>query len=189
MATPKLVEEVGLLVSNAYPDDSGQNIVRLPRDTFQQLDVRPGHLIKITGEKTTIATAKAIKKADPNPTTIRIDGFARENAGADVGECVRVQRAVEVRDAETVTFELTEPDTVEFEPPETDLEDLGINANGVVHEQVVDRVLSIEDVVPIMPDNDSSRRAVVLTTTETEPEAPVYIRESTDVVLNDSTQS
>ncbi len=186
MATPKLVEEVGLLVGKSYPDDSGRNIVRLHRDTFQQLDVPPGRPVEITGKQTTIATAEEMKKADPNPATIRMDGFVRENVGVDVDESARVQRASGIPDADTVTFERTASNAVTFDLPDTGLEDLGTDATEVIHRQVRNRYLSRRDIVPIMPDDESANRAVVLTVTETNPEAHVYINDSTEIALTES---
>lgn len=179
MATPELVEEVGLLVAKAYPDDSGLNVARLHRNTLQQLDVRPGRPVEITGERTTIATAKEMKKTDLDPATVRIDGFVRENAGVGVGECLRVQRAVGVSAAETITFEL----------PETGLEELGTGASGVVQRQVVDRFVSIGDVVPVVADPGSGGRAIPLTVVETDPGAPVLVGDSTVVNLIEPDQA
>lgn len=175
MATPELVEEVGLLVAKAYPDDSGLNVARLHRNTLQQLDIRPGRPVEIIGDRTTIATAKEMKKTDLDPATVRIDGFVRENAGVDVGECLRVQRAVGVSTAETITFEL----------PETGLEELGTGASGVVQRQIVDRFVSIGDVVPVVADPGSGGRALPLTVVETDPGAPVLVGDSTEVDLTE----
>lgn len=179
MGTPELVEEMGLLVAKAYSDDSGLNVARLHRNTLQQLDLRPGRPIEITGEKTTIATAKEMKKTDLDPATVRIDGYIRQNAGVDEGECVRVQRAVNVSSAGTVTFEL----------PETGLEEVGTETSGLVHRQVVDRFISIGDVVPVVADPESGGPAIPLTVIETEPEAPVLIKDSSEVTLTKPDQT
>lgn len=187
MATPKLVEETALLVGQGYPEDKGQNTVRLHQDTFQQLDVPPGMPIEITGEQTTVASTKPMKKADRNPETIRMNGFVRENAGVDKGECVRVQRFVGGPDADAVTFKRTTPDEVTVELPETDIDDLGAEAREVIHRQVQDRLLTFGDVVPVRPDDGG--KAVLLTVADTTPEAPIYVTDSTELAINESDQA
>ncbi|WP_227380495.1 hypothetical protein [Haladaptatus halobius] len=187
MATPTISGEVALLVGQGYPDDKGQNIVRLHRETFQQLDVPPGMPVEITGEQTTVATTKPMKKADRNPATIRMNGFIRENAGVDKGECVSVQRFVGGPDADTITFNRTTPDEVTVTLPETNLEDLGVEARKVIHRQVQNRLLTLGDVVPVQPDDGG--KAVLLTVSDTQPEAPVYITDSTEIILGESDQT
>lgn len=179
MATPELVDEMGLLVAKAYPDDSGLNVARLHRNALQQLDVRPGRPVEVRGAQTTMATAREMKKTDLDPATVRLDGFVRENAGVDVGECVRVQRAEGVSPAEQITFEL----------PETGREELATGAEGLVRRQVLDRYVSGGDVVPVVADPERGGPAIPLTVLETLPEAPLVVRDSTDVTLRESGSS
>lgn len=173
LATPELVEAVPLFVAKAYPADSGLNVARLHRNTLQQLDVAPGRFVEIQGERTTVVTAKELKRTDLDPATVRLDGFGRENAAVDVGECVRVERAEGVSYADLVMFELSD----------RGIEELGTGASGVVGRQVTDRVVSTGDVVPVVADPNGGGRAIPLSVLETEPGAPVVIDEATEVVL------
>lgn len=179
MATPEIVEEVGLIVANAYPDDSGLNVARLHPNTLQQLNLKPGNPVEITGEQTTVATAKELKPTDLNQTSLRIDGFVRQNAAIDVGECARVQHAEKVSFAEQVTLEL----------PEAGVEELGTEASGLVRRRVVDRFVSVNDVVPVVADPETGGPAIPLAVIKTKPDASVVVQDSTEIILTRPDQS
>jgi transitional endoplasmic reticulum ATPase len=179
MATPGLVEEVGLIVTKAYPDDSGLNVARLHPETLQRLNLEPGRPIRITGERTTVATAEESKKTDLDQATVRLDGFVRQNAGTEVDQCVRIERAEAVSPARRVSFEL----------PETGVEELGTEASGLIRRQVADRFVSAGDVVPVVADSGSGGPAIPLTVVETEPDGPVVVQESTEIGLEEPEQA
>ena len=173
MATPELAEEMGLLVTKAYPDDSGKNIVRLHQQTLQQLDIQPGAPVGLTGAETTVATAQELKKADLDPASIRMDGFVRQNAGVEVEDCVRVQRAEALQHLNHITFELSE----------TAAEQLGTEATGLVHDQIEDRYVSTGDTVPVVADPERGGPALPLTVIDTDPQSPGIIHSGTTVNL------
>ena len=93
--TDQLVEErtLTLRVAEALPKDAGRGLARLdPRD-LAQLGVAVGDVVAITGTRTTVARATPAHKEQRGQALIQMDGILRANAGAGLGDRVRVQRA------------------------------------------------------------------------------------------------
>lgn len=93
--TDQLVEErtLTLRVAEALPKDVGRGLARLdPRD-LAQLGVAVGDVVAISGTRTTVARATPAHKEQRGQALIQMDGILRANAGAGLGDRVRVQRA------------------------------------------------------------------------------------------------
>ncbi len=99
MANP----EVKLKVAEAIQDDINKGIVRLDSSYMRELDIRPGNIVAIKGERTTVAIADRSLPGDIGLNIIRMDGLIRRNARTTIGEQVRVQKA-EVHEAKRVTI-------------------------------------------------------------------------------------
>lgn len=87
------MSEIQLRVGDAKQRDVGRGIARLDQSTMQKLGISAGDVIEITGKRTTSAIAWPAYSEDQNRGIIRIDGFARKNAGVAINEYVVVKPA------------------------------------------------------------------------------------------------
>ncbi|MFB6109674.1 MAG: AAA family ATPase [Halodesulfurarchaeum sp.] len=93
---------VEAVLTDARPRDAGRGVIRLPRSLMRELGVLSGESVQVEGDSTTVARAWPARKS-LDSGRIRADGELRANAGAAVGDRVRI-RPVELRAAETVTL-------------------------------------------------------------------------------------
>lgn len=99
MTTP----EIKLKVAEAIQDDVNKGIVRLDSSYMRELDIRPGNIVEIKGERSTVAIADRSLPGDIGLNIIRMDGLIRRNGRTTIGEQVRVRKA-EVHEAKRVTI-------------------------------------------------------------------------------------
>ncbi|RME31842.1 AAA family ATPase [Candidatus Woesearchaeota archaeon] len=99
MANP----EVKLKVAEAIQDDINKGVVRLDSSYMRELDIRPGNIVEIKGERATVAIADRSLPGDIGLNIIRMDGLIRRNARTTIGEQVKVRKA-EVHEAKRVTI-------------------------------------------------------------------------------------
>ncbi|MGM0605742.1 MAG: AAA family ATPase, partial [Halobacteriota archaeon] len=103
---------VDLTVRSAEKRDAGRGIARLPSSTMRSIGVLSGDTVVIEADRTTVAK---VWPGGPGAEggTIQIDGDTRSNAGASIGETVRVYKE-SVDDARSVVLsapeELTDAD-------------------------------------------------------------------------------
>ncbi len=92
--------EVKLKVGDLSADrmDYGRGIARLSTRFMKELGIKEGDYIEIEGKRKTVAIAVRAYPSDVGLDIIRIDGLTRRNAGAGVGEVVKV-RPAEVKEA------------------------------------------------------------------------------------------
>ncbi len=96
------VPEVKLKVAEAIQDDVNKGIVRLDSSYMREMDIRPGNIVEIRGERATVAIADRALPGDIGLNIIRMDGLIRRNARTTISEQVRVRKA-EVHEAKKVT--------------------------------------------------------------------------------------
>lgn len=87
------MSEIQLRVGDAKQRDVGRGIARLDQSTMQKLEISAGDVIEITGKRATSAIAWPAYSEDQNRGVIRIDGFARKNAGVAINEYVAIKPA------------------------------------------------------------------------------------------------
>jgi transitional endoplasmic reticulum ATPase len=92
---------VELTVRGAEKRDAGRGIARLPEAARRRLGVLSGDSVVVAGEETTVAKVWPGRGSLPDGS-IQIDADTRANAGAKIGETVRVS-AIDVDDAEAIT--------------------------------------------------------------------------------------
>jgi transitional endoplasmic reticulum ATPase len=97
------VSEVSLNVAEAIQADVGQGKARIDTQTRVELDLSPGDIIRIEGEKVSAAVVWRVLSEDENSGIIRIDGLVRKNVGAALGDPVSVTRA-DVKPAKKVVL-------------------------------------------------------------------------------------
>ena len=79
---------LSLRVAKAIPSDVGHGRARVPFDN--DLGLKPGDVIEISGERNTAAIVWRCRPEDANLGVIRIDGIIRKNAGVSLGDRVTI---------------------------------------------------------------------------------------------------
>jgi transitional endoplasmic reticulum ATPase len=173
------MKEAKLKVAKAYPNDSGRDIARLEPYIFVRLDIEAGDIIEIEGNDVAAAKVWHSDSEDPDEDIVRIDGFTRSNADADLGEKVTVRKA-ETADAKKVVLAPPEGASVQFES----------GASDMVKRQILKRPIVQGNVVPVMsstnhPSMRSPGQAIPLIAAQAEPDGTVMMTEDTEVVLRE----
>lgn len=97
-----------LRVAEARARDANRGIVRIDSDVMRQLSLASGDVIEITGAKKTVALVWPGYEGDSGKGLIRMDGYARNNAGVSIDDQVTVKK-ITVKTAERLVFGFTEP--------------------------------------------------------------------------------
>ncbi len=90
METPP---QIKLKVMEAVQDDVNRGLVKVDSNFMKQIDVSPGDVVEIKGERRTAAIVDRGYPGDIGLNIIRMDGNIRKNARTTVGEIVTVQKA------------------------------------------------------------------------------------------------
>ena len=94
---------ITLRVAEALPKDVGRGLVRLDPQNLDQLGVRIGDVVQITGKRATVARAMPAYADQRGQGLIQIDGILRLNAGAGLDERVTIER-VKTQPARSLTL-------------------------------------------------------------------------------------
>ncbi len=111
-----------LKVSEALIEDVGKGLARIDHEDMKALNVVPGDIIEIDGNKKAVARITGSPNGCCGKKLIQIDGITRENAHVSIGDTVRV-RKVPRKTAVTVVL-----GPLDFEAPlphESELERFG----------------------------------------------------------------
>ncbi len=95
---------IKLKVVEAVQDDVNKGIVRIDSAYMRRIGVRPGDVVEITGQRTTLAIVDRAYPGDVGLNIIRMDGITRRNARTSIGELVTVRRAEGVQEARRVVI-------------------------------------------------------------------------------------
>ncbi len=112
-----MAEEMTLKVAEALQSDVGHGRARIDTSTRVALNLEPGDIIEISGNKTTAAKVFRVNQDDEGISIIRIDGLVRKNAGISIGDKVVVRKA-EMQPANTVAISplISENHRIRFGP-------------------------------------------------------------------------
>ena len=99
----KGAKELNLKVAEAVQDDVNKGIVRVDSSLISEIGVRPGDIVEIEGEQSTVGIVDRAYPGDIGLNIIRMDGLTRRNAKTGIGEIVKVRKA-EVKEAKKVTI-------------------------------------------------------------------------------------
>ncbi|VVB91186.1 VCP-like ATPase [uncultured archaeon] len=175
------MDEIMLSVAKAYPNDSGRGIARLDPHTMMVLQLTPGDIIEIEGKKRTSAKVWRADRIDWDQDIIRIDGFIRQNAGAGIGDNVKVKKT-EVKIANKVVLAPPEGTSIQF----------GGEAEEMVKRQIMKRSIVKGDIIPVMSTMAHpflgrvvTGQTIPLIAIEAEPEGIILVTESTDIKLRE----
>ncbi|MHC1575080.1 MAG: CDC48 family AAA ATPase [Candidatus Methanogasteraceae archaeon] len=167
------MNELQLTVAKAYPKDAGRGMARLDPYILQALQLSPGDIIEITGRKSTGAKVWRADRQDWGQETIRIDSYVRQNAGAGIGEPVKIKPA-NVKEAERVVFAPPQGSEIQFGP----------DADAIVKHQLFKRPVLLGDTMPILTTpSPFGGQTIPLIVTETVPEGMVLVDKRTEVIL------
>jgi transitional endoplasmic reticulum ATPase len=95
--------EVKLRVVEAIQDDVNKGIVRIDSAFMREIDLRPGDIVEIEGQRKTVAIADRALPGDIGLNHIRMDGLCRKNAQTGIGETVKVRKA-DVKEAKKLVI-------------------------------------------------------------------------------------
>ena len=167
MARKEKQGEFAVRVAEARTPDVGRGFVRIDPVVAQREGLEPGDAVEIRGaERTTTALLWPGYPDDRGTGLIRMDGFLRRNAGAGIGDTVRVSR-VELKRAEAIVLVPRSGVTL-------------TNAEGFLRSQFEGRVLRKGDIVEIA----IMGRRLAFEVLRTEPaNAPVLSGEQTEFAL------
>ncbi|GAG09700.1 unnamed protein product, partial [marine sediment metagenome] len=94
-------KELKLKVAEAIQDDVNKGIVRVDSNFMKEIGVRPGDIVEIEGERSTVAIVDRAYPGDIGLTIIRMDGLTRRNAKTSIGEQVNIKKGA-VKEAKKV---------------------------------------------------------------------------------------
>ncbi len=96
-------EEIKLKVMEAVQDDVNKGIVKIDSNFMKQIEVNPGDIVEVKGERATAAIVDRAYPGDIGLNIIRMDGNIRKNSRTSIGEMVTVRKA-EVKPAVKVSI-------------------------------------------------------------------------------------
>jgi len=99
---------INLKVAEAIQEDVNKGIVRLDSSYMREIDVRPGNIVIIEGERKTVGITDRALPGDIGLNYIRMDGLLRRNAKTTIGEQVKVYKA-EISEAKKVIIAPARP--------------------------------------------------------------------------------
>jgi transitional endoplasmic reticulum ATPase len=88
-----MAQFVKLKVAEAIQDDVNKGVVRFDSNFIHQLDMKPGDIVEIEGERKTVSIVDRAYPGDIGLNVIRMDGLVRRNARTGIGEYVQVRKA------------------------------------------------------------------------------------------------
>ena len=125
------VDDLQLRVAKAIPSDVGHGRARVPFDN--DLNLKPGDIVEITGEQKTAAIVWRCRPEDANLGIIRVDGIIRKYAGVSLGDKVS-SRKVETQPCQKLILSpvMAKQQKVRFGPGIEGFARRGLNKRPVV---------------------------------------------------------
>ncbi|MEA3515469.1 MAG: CDC48 family AAA ATPase [Nanoarchaeota archaeon] len=93
MAEEKKPEGIKLKVAEAIQDDVNKGIIRIDSNFMKESGLKPGDIVEIEGERTTVGIVDRAYPGDIGLNIIRMDGILRRNARTSIGEMVNIRKA------------------------------------------------------------------------------------------------
>jgi transitional endoplasmic reticulum ATPase len=164
----KSTEVATLKVAEAEQRDVGRKIGRVDPEVVERLHITTGDALELSslGRKTTVLSWPA-KESDRGKGIIRIDGLIRNRLDVGINDLIEI-RAVESKDAKSITFAPTEPLRI-------------TGGEQYLAEYLNGALMTKGDTIPI---NVMSRR-IDLVVISTNPSGPVIINDSTEVIISE----
>jgi transitional endoplasmic reticulum ATPase len=164
----KSTEVATLKVAEAEQRDVGRKIARVDPEVVERLHITTGDALELSslGRKTTVLSWPA-KESDRGKGIIRIDGLIRNRLDVGINDLIEI-RAVESKDAKSITFAPTEPLRI-------------TGGEQYLAEYLNGALMTKGDTIPI---NVMGRR-IDLVVISTSPSGPVIINDSTEIIVSE----
>ena len=166
-------ESLTLRVAKAIPIDVGHGRARVPFDN--ELNLKPGDIVEITGESRTAAIVWRCRPEDANLGVIRIDGIIRKNAGVSLGDRVSITK-VETQPCQRLVLSpvMAKQQKVRFGPGIEGFARRGLNKRPVV---AGDRIF--------IPGMTLFAEALPFAIVQTNPKGIVQVLPDTEIVIKE----
>ncbi|MFP4001329.1 MAG: CDC48 family AAA ATPase [Thermoplasmata archaeon] len=164
-----------LKVKEAPQEDIGRNRARLGAKTRMDIGVDVGDVVKITGEKETVAKVFRLSSDDEGEDMIRIDGLVRKNAEVSMGDKVEVQKASTSEGKKVVIGPVVE---------EGNEYNFGEGINSYVKKRLLKRPILAGDAI-VVPGITMVGGSVPFMVISTNPVGPVVITDETEVIVKE----
>lgn len=167
-------KSISLKVSKAIPSDVGHGRARISGENG--LDLKPGDIIEIKGEKrATAAIYWRSRPEDAKMDIVRVDGIIRKNAGVSLGDKVSVSK-VEAKVCTKLVLSpvMANKQKVKFGPGIEGFARRGLNKRPVV---AGDRIF--------IPGMTLFAEALPFAVLQTTPKGIVQVNSDTDIVIKD----
>ena len=166
-------DSLTLRVAKAIPSDVGHGRARVPFDN--DLNLKPGDIIEVSGERKTAAIVWRCRPEDANLGVIRIDGIIRKNAGVSLGDRVDIKK-VETRPCQRLVLSpvMAKQQKVRFGPGIEGFARRGLNKRPVV---AGDRIF--------IPGMTLFAEALPFAIVSTKPKGIVQVLPDTDIVIKE----
>jgi bifunctional DNA-binding transcriptional regulator/antitoxin component of YhaV-PrlF toxin-antitoxin module len=135
--------EVVLHVSGLAEYGTHLGTVRLPLSAMERLGLKPGDFVEIIGATSTYAVVQPTEEED----VVKMDEVTRSNAGAELGDYVRIKKAV-LPPAEKIVLKTNQPVDAEYVKRYLLFKPLARGNITAVPQQDKTVTLRVEDVVP-----------------------------------------
>ena len=166
-------DSLTLRVAKAIPSDVGHGRARVPFDN--DLNLKPGDIIEVSGERKTAAIVWRCRPEDANLGVIRVDGIIRKNAGVSLGDRVDI-RKVETQPCQRLVLSpvMAKQQKVRFGPGIEGFARRGLNKSPVV---AGDRIF--------IPGMTLFAEALPFAIVSTKPKGIVQVLPDTDIVIKE----
>jgi len=166
-------DSLTLRVAKAIPSDVGHGRARVPFDN--DLNLKPGDIIEVSGERKTAAIVWRCRPEDANLGVIRVDGIIRKNAGVSLGDRVDIKK-VETRPCQRLVLSpvMAKQQKVRFGPGIEGFARRGLNKRPVV---AGDRIF--------IPGMTLFAEALPFAIVSTKPKGIVQVLPDTDIVIKE----
>ena len=160
-------------MAKAIPSDVGHGRARVPFDN--ELNLKPGDIVEITGESRTAAIVWRCRPEDANLGVIRIDGIIRKNAGVSLGDRVSITK-VETQPCQRLVLSpvMAKQQKVRFGPGIEGFARRGLNKRPVV---AGDRIF--------IPGMTLFAEALPFAIVQTNPKGIVQVLPDTEIVIKE----
>lgn len=164
---------LSLRVAKAIPSDVGHGRARVPFEN--DLNLKPGDVIEIKGERPTAAIVWRCRPEDANLGVIRIDGIIRKNAGVGLSDRVTI-RKVEAQACERLVLSpvMAKQQKVRFGPGIEGFARRGLNKRPIV---AGDRIF--------IPGMTLFAEALPFAIVSTKPKGIVQVMPETEIVIKE----
>ncbi|MEM4651492.1 MAG: hypothetical protein QW086_06665 [Pyrobaculum sp.] len=135
--------EIVLRVGGLAGHEAQVGTVKLPLSVMERLGLKPGDFVEIIGATSTYAVAQPTEEED----VVKMDEVTRSNAGAELGDYVRIKKAV-LPPAEKIVLRTNQPVDAEYVKRYLLFKPLAKGNITAVPQQDKTVKLRVEDVVP-----------------------------------------